>query len=240
LADFRFRFSEVMTPRGDMSTVSLLSDRRRGSRALFALMARQHGVASCVQARNVGVSRAVEERLVDEGALIRPMRGIVAAGGVPLTFSAQAMAAALRPGVTALSHGSAARLHCLAGFEHHATIEVIGARGSHIRVDPPVHARYSRGRISDDIVMLGAIPVTSIPLTLTHVAPQINRPQLVAAVGAALDRGESADEIRIVAERWREPGRPGPAQLLDVLDAVIGGAAGRRDRYGRWTVSLAR
>jgi hypothetical protein len=203
-----------------MSTVSLLSDRRRGARALFALMARQHGVASCRQACHVGVSRAVEERLVDEGALVRPMRGIVAACGVPLTFSAQAMAAALRPGVAALSHGAAARLHCLAGFEHHATIEVIGARGSHIRVDPPVLARYSRGRISDHIVMLGSIPVTSVPLTLTMLTSEITRAQALTAVSHAVRGGESPHAIREVAEQWRGPGRPGPAHLLDIIDAV--------------------
>jgi len=206
-----------------MSTVSLLSDRRRGLRALFALMARQHGVASCVQARHVGVSRNVEERLVDEGALVRPMRGIVAAGGVPLTFSAQAMAAALRPGVAALSHGAAARLHRLAGFEHHSTIDVIGARGSHIRVDPPVQARYSRGRISDHTVMLGAIPVTSIPLTLTLLTPEITRPQAFVAVSHAVSSGESPQAIREVAEQWRESGRPGPAHLLDIVEAVENG-----------------
>ena len=203
-----------------MRTVSLLSDRHRGPRALFALMAGQHGVASTVQARDVGVSRAVEERLVDEGALVRLTRGVLTAGGVPLTFSAQAMAAALQPGVVALSHGAAARLHCLTGFEHHATLDVIGTRGSHIRVQPPVYARYSRGRIADHVVIVGSIPVTSISLTLTQIAPEIRRPQLEAAVAAALGRGESVDEIRAVAERWRGPGRPGPAKVLDVLDSV--------------------
>jgi hypothetical protein len=28
------------------------------------------------------------------------------------------------------------------------------------------------------------------------------------------------DEIRAVAERWRGPGRPGPAKVLDVLDSL--------------------
>ena len=39
----------------------------------------------------------------------------------------------------------------------------------------------------------------------------------------AIHRGERMDTIREVAEQWREPGRPGPAQLLEVLDAVAGG-----------------
>ena len=173
--------------------------------------------------RDAGVSRAVEERLVAEGALVRLMHGILAAGGVPLTFSAQAMAAALRPGVVALSHGAAARLHRLSGFELHSTIDVIGARGSHIRVRPPVHARFSRGRVSDHVVMVGPIPVTSVPLTLTLLTPEITRAQLLAAVDDAIRRGERVDTIREVAEQWREPGRPGPAQLLEILDAVAGG-----------------
>jgi len=203
-----------------MSAVSVLSARRRGPRALFTLMARQHGVASCRQARDVGVSHAVEERLVAEGALVRLMRGILAAGGVPLTFSAQAMAAALRPGVVALCHGAAARLHRLAGFELHSTIDVIGARGSHIRVRPPVQARLTRGPVADHVVMVGPLPVTSVPLTLTLLTPEITRAQLLATVDDAIRRGECVDTIREVAEQWREPGRPGPAQLLEILDEV--------------------
>jgi hypothetical protein len=203
-----------------MSTVSLMSGRRGGPRTLFALMARQNGVASCGQARDAGVSRAVEDRLVGEGALVRLMRGVVAAGGVPLTFSAQAMAAALQPGVVALSHGAAGRLHRLAGFELHETIDVIGPRGAHLRVHPPVQARYSRRPVSDQVVMVGPIPVVSIALTLTQLAPEITRAQLLAAVGDAIRRGEPMEVIREVAAQWREPGRPGPAQVLDVLDAV--------------------
>lgn len=213
-----------------MRPVSVLSlsvvsapDRRRGPRALFALMADQHGVASRRQARGLGVSRAVEDRLVAEGALVRLTRGVVAAGGAPLTFSAQAMAATLRPGVTAISHGAAARLHGITGFAHHPVIDVIGPRGSHLRVETPMFARYSRGPIADHVVMVGPIAVLSLPLTLALLTSEIPWPDAIGAVTEALRRGVPEADLRTVAEEWLEPGRPGPGHLLEILDAIAAG-----------------
>lgn len=197
-------------------------DRERGPRALFSLMAAQHGVASRSQLRMLGVSRSVEARLVRDGALVRLPNSVVTAGGAPLTFSAQAMAATLRPGVAAVTHGAAARLHRLAGFEHHAQIDVIGTRGSHLRVEPPLVAHYTRRTLDDEVVSVGPIRVTSIPLTLTLVTPEIARDQLIAALADAVGRGVPAATIRDVAERWREAGRSGPPQLLELLDRLSG------------------
>ena len=187
--------------------------RHAGPRALFALMAEQHGVASRAQARAAGVTRAVEERLIAEGALVRAFPGVVAAGGVTMTFSAQAMAATLRPGVMGVSHGAAARLHRLAGFEHHPHIEVIGARGSHIRVDAPIFARYSRRPIDQHIGLVGAIRVTSIPLTLALATPEITSEQAAdtltqRAPPAACPRQRSGPSPSSGTER-AGPGRSG-------------------------------
>jgi hypothetical protein len=180
-------------------------------------LTRQHGVASRAQVRDVGVSRAVEERLVAEGALVRLFPGIVAAGGVPITFSAQAMAATLRPGVLGISHGAAARLHRLAGFERHPHIDVIGARGAHIRVDDPIFARYSRRPLHEHIVPVGAIRVTSIPLTLALVTPELTREQAGSCVMSALERGVPARSIRDLAVQWRGDGR-----LIELVDQFTG------------------
>ena len=183
-------------------------------------MATQHGVASSAQARGLGVSRAVEQRLVAEGALVRTLPGVLVAGGIEPTFASLAKAATLRPGVVGISHGAAARIHRLPGFGDYDVIDVIGARGSHIRGDQTMAAHYSRGPIGQHIAVIGGIPVTSIPLTLTLVTPRISRIEAVAALGVALDRGVPADSIRSVALRWREPGRAGPAKVLELLDRI--------------------
>ena len=139
-----------------------------------------------------------------------------------MTFSAQAMAATLRPGVLGVSHGAAARLHRLAGFEHHPHIEVIGARGSHIRVDAPIFARYSRRPIDQHIGLVGAIRVTSIPLTLALATPEITSEQAADTLTSALRRGVPAATIRAVAEQWHGAGRARPIRLLELLDRLGG------------------
>ena len=206
-----------------MSTVRTLSMTlpvQRGPRALFALMVSQHGVASSAQARELGVSRAVERRLVAEGALVRTRSGVLGAGGAQPTFATCAMAAALRPGVLAVSHGAAARIHRLPGFAAHSAVDVIGARGSHIRGDESVVAHYSRGPIEQHVVRVAGIPVTSIPLTLTLVTSSLTRSDAIAALGEAIGRGASAAAIRSVALQWQEPGRSGPSKVLELLDRI--------------------
>ena len=203
-----------------MSTLSETLPVQRGPRALFVLMVPQHGVASSAQARALGVSRAVEQRLVAEGALIRLLPGVLAAGGVQPTFATWAMAATLRPGVLAISHGAAARIHRLPGFAGHAGVDVIGTRGSHIRGYQSIVAHYSRGPIEQHVIRVAGIPVTSIPLTLTLLTSTLTRSEAIAALGEALSRGVPAAAIRSVALQWQEPGRSGPSKVIELLDHV--------------------
>jgi hypothetical protein len=183
-------------------------------------MASQHGVASSVQARQCGVSRSVERRLIAEGALVEPHRGVVATGGVRPTFQAQAMAAALCSGVQAVSHGSAARLHRLHGFVDYPVIDVIAVRGRRLRLRHPLVAHVTRGPIAEQLVWIGAIPVTSMPLTLVQVTTFAPRQHVEAALVEALRRGVPAATIRAVAVSWRRAGRRGPGELIELLDQV--------------------
>jgi hypothetical protein len=183
-------------------------------------MTRQHGVASRAQGRAVGVSRAVERRLVSEGALVPVLSGVLAAGGMPITFRTTAMAASLRSGVMAVSHGAAARLHGLAGFEAYAVVDVIGGRGARLRIEPPVMTHYSRGPLRGHVTRVGAIPVTSVALTLTLLAPTCDPGTTHGALCDALRRGVPAPAIRAVALAWRECGRSGPALVLALLDQL--------------------
>lgn len=190
-----------------------------GVPALFGLMRRQHGVASVRQARSVGVSRSVQRRLVAEGAMLEPLPGVLVVGGAPPTFAAQAMASSLLPGVVAVSHGAAARLHRLAGFAEHDHIDVVGDRGSHLHPPRPIVGHYSRGPLQDDIVHVGAIPVTSLALTLVLVAAAAPERRTAQALDDAIARGLPVARIRLLTTQWRRQGRSGAPQLLALLPA---------------------
>ena len=180
---------------------------RRGPAALFELMREQHGVASRPQARAVGVSRAVERRLVAEGALVRPVGEVLAVGGVWPSFASRCMATSLLAGVQAISHGAAARLHRLPGFEQHESLDAIGRRGARLHHPPPVVTHRSRRDLDDHIVRVARIPVTSIPLTLVLLAGTVDDRVLARALDDAIRRGIPPAPIEELARRWRVSGR---------------------------------
>lgn len=187
-------------------------------RDLMQLLSVQHGVASTAQVRELGISRRVERRLLIDGILHTPAPGVVAVGGAPPTFCGRAMAASLAPGVTAVSHGAAARLHRLAGFDDHETIDVIARRGASPRL-PLRHTRlhWTRAALDGDVTMVGPIPTLSIPATLAL----LGRDHPIAAVSAALDdslgRGIPVEAFQAAAGTWRRGGRSGPAVLCRLL-----------------------
>jgi very-short-patch-repair endonuclease len=184
---------------------------------LFALMRQQHGVATTSQARALGLTRRAELRMLSAGSLQSPARDVLAAGGVPVTFEGRAMAAALSPGVTAVSHGAAARLHGLDGFERHETVDVIGVQGANPRPAPGAAVHYTRGPVLEHTLTIRKIPTMSIASTLALLAPAAGIGPTARALDSALRLGVCADELRMVALAWRSRGRSGPPALLMLL-----------------------
>jgi very-short-patch-repair endonuclease len=184
---------------------------------LFELMAGQHGVASTKQARAAGVTWRAERRLVEQGAVTSPYPDVLAAAGAPVTFHRRAMAAALSPGVVAVSHGAAARLHRLDGFDRHEVVDVIGRRGAHLHRDLQTDLHYTRGDVADHILRVESIPVLSIAATLALLAPAVGIGPTARALDSALRLGVSTEELRTVAQSWRRRGRAGPPALLMLL-----------------------
>ena len=213
--------------------------------ALFQLMAGQHGVAATGQVRRLGISRRVERRLLADGAIDQPCPGVVTVAGTPLTFHGRAMAAALTRGVVAISHGAAARLHGLDGFEHHDVVDLIGVNGA--APHPPLRPQFhqTRGPVGDHVVEVAGIPVLSIPLTLTLLAPVAGIGRTARALDAALRRGTDVEELRAVARSWRRRGRSGPPALLMLIRERVEAEDGRsviagRSRASRPTPSTGR
>jgi REase_MTES_1575 len=188
-----------------------------GVQALFTLMSRQHGVASTAQARQLGVSWRAERRLLDDGALRSPCPGILTAGGAPLTFHRRAMAAALGRGVVAISHGAAARLHGLDGFDRHDTVDVLGAKGANPHQRLGVRVHRTRGDIGPHVTGIEGIPALTVAATLTLLAPAVGIGPTARALDGALRDGTTAEELKDVAEAWRRRGRTGPPALLMLL-----------------------
>ena len=188
-----------------------------GVKALLQLMTTQHGVASTSQSRELGVTRRVETRMLADGTLQSPSPGVLTVGGAPLTFHRRAMAAALSRGVVAVSHGAAARLHGLDGFDRHDVVDVLGVKGAnpHERLGVAVHR--TRGDIDEHVTRVEKIPVLSIPATLTLLAPAVGIGATAKALDSALRLGVEAEQLRTVAEAWRRRGRSGPPALLMLL-----------------------
>jgi hypothetical protein len=186
-------------------------------RALLELMARQHGVASTSQSRALGVSRRAELRLLDQGIIMSPLPEVLVVAGAPITFHGRAMAAALTPGVTAVSHGAAARLHGLDGFARHETVDVIGPCGANPHAVEGMDLHYTRGPLLQHIVEVDRVPVMTIPSTLALLAPEVGIGPTARALDSALRLGVSTDELRAVAQAWRRQGRSGPPALLMLL-----------------------
>lgn len=192
-------------------------DTQDGVEELLQLVAGQHAVATSTQARALGISRRVERRLIDRGLLASPWPGVLVAGGAPTTFIARAMAAALAPGVYAVSHGAAARLHGLDGFDHHDTVDVIATKGSDPRPDAGLVIHHTRGPVAEHVTTVDGVPALSVPATLALLAPAVGIGPTAKALDSALRVGVPSDELRLVAQAWRRRGRSGPAALLMLL-----------------------
>jgi hypothetical protein len=184
---------------------------------LFELLARQHAVVTTAQARSAGVSTRVQRRLIADGVLLAPAPGLLAAAGCAPTFESRAMAATLLPGVAAVSHGAAARLHGLDAFGDHDVVDVLAGKGAG---PPPVHGvivRFTRGPIGDHTTEVAGVPVLTLAATLVLLAPAVGVVRTRAALDEAIDGGLDVDELHAVADAWRQRGRAGPPALLALL-----------------------
>jgi hypothetical protein len=185
---------------------------------LLELMARQHGVAASHQARACGIDSAAQRRLIDRGVFIRPVAGVLVSSGAPRTWHQRALVATMAPGRSVVSHGAAARLHGLAGFEHHRHVDVLCRKGWW--PDPPAGTitHFTRGPRNDAVVEIDSIPVLDVGVTLALLAPVAGVERTIRALDSALGLGHQVDDLRAAALRWQRRGRAGPTTLLRLLD----------------------
>jgi hypothetical protein len=185
---------------------------------LFATMAAQHGVASTRQARSLGIDSRVERRLIEQDILSRPAHGTLVSPAAPRTWEQRAITATFACGDAVLSHGAAARLHGLDGFDRHDVIDVLCRKGSWPIPPPETIARFTRGLGADDVTEVASIPVLTIATTLVLLPPAAGLDATARALDSALRAGHHLDELREAANRWRRRGRSGPPMVLRLID----------------------
>ena len=163
---------------------------------MAALAARQHGVVSVAQLRELGFDGAAITRRVQVGRLHRLHRGVYAVGHKQLTPEGRWLAAVLACGRKAvLSHASAAGLWRIrqpnAGATIHVTVPTHAGikqrKGIRVHRSPSVEATEHEG-----------IPVTTPAQTLRDIKPALSdyawKKALEQAEILRLDTGEQARE----------------------------------------------
>jgi hypothetical protein len=187
--------------------------------ALFDLMATQHGVATAAQARRADVSWHVQDRLVAAGVLQRPAIGVLVSRATPRTWEQRVLEAVWAPGCAVVSHGAAARLHGLDGFDRYDRVDVLCRKGWWPSAPDGTVRHFTRGLTEPaDVVQIGAVPVLDIGATLALLPPSVGVTRTAKALDSALRHGVPIEDLREVARRWQRRGRSGPSTMLRLLD----------------------
>jgi hypothetical protein len=183
--------------------------------ALAALAARQYGVVSSAQLRELGLrTRAVHHRAAT-GRLHRVHRGVYAVGHESLSLEARRMAAVLACGDHALlSHRSAAAAWGLRATSRTRWDVTTPQRGR--RSLPGIELHAARALANEDATTLRGIPVTSVPRTLVDLAAVLPPGALERAVHEA-EVLRLLDVAAVDAVLARSPGRRGTGRLRALL-----------------------
>jgi hypothetical protein len=196
-------------------------------RAAAAIAARQGGVISAKQLRDVGLNASAVRLRAERGRLIRLHRGVYAYGHAQLTLDGHLWAAVLAcggPGAAALSHRTGAAAWDLLPFPI-GRLELITFNAGRSTAQLRVH----RSRTLDpeaDVVLRGGLPVTTVARTLLDLAAVLSPHRLERLVGRA-ELLRLFDLVAIEAAIERAP-RNGPR-----LRAAIAAVAARPPEYTR-------
>ncbi|MEO6570780.1 MAG: hypothetical protein ABIO83_04475 [Ilumatobacteraceae bacterium] len=186
---------------------------------MFDEMAVRDGVLTCEHARTLGLVWEREQTLVDAGVIDRPVPGVIRAIGSEPTWRQRVRIAALAPGDGVISHGAAARLHALDGFDRYDEVDVLCRKGWWPNGPDRTLTHFTRGLTHPlDVIEIGGIRTLSIGATLTLLSPTAGLGGTARALDSALRAGATIDDLRLVGQRWTKRGRPGPRTLLMLLD----------------------
>lgn len=192
---------------------------------IAALAARQYGVVTRAQLRELGLSDAAVGRRAAAGRLHRVHRGVYAVGHARLSDEGEWMAAVLAGGLgAALSHQAASRLFRI-WRRVPVLIDVVARR----RRRPSGRVRFHRAASLDarDVTTHRGIPVTTVARTLVDLSDQLTNHQLANVIHEAAFRNRFS-EAATRAAMERAQGRHNLHRLEQALIAHAQGSAGTR------------
>jgi hypothetical protein len=186
----------------------------------FEYMSQRDGVAAASDARAFGVTWDREQHLVDVGVIERPAPGVLRSVPAPVSWNQRVRIAALAPGDAVISHGAAARLHQLDGFDRYASVDVLCRKGWCPNCPADTITHFTRGLDNPDldVVEVDGIRTLSTGATLALLKPACGVGLTARALDSALRLGNNIDDLRATARRWQRRGRSGPRTLLMLLD----------------------
>ena len=211
--------------------------------SLYGVLNANHGVVGLDQMRALGFTRSAIAHLAQTGTLTRAGPGVFIAAASPNTWHQQIQIAALAPGVLAMSHHTAARLHGLPEVlqsrapQHHrrdrrtgattGAVEVLAVRGARPHVGADVIVRFTRAdpvRVrTDRTVRIDSIPVVDLGTVICQMAETLDATTLRSTIVTVLSDGSLSQrrrrlrEITEAVRWWRCPGRRGPRLVADAL-----------------------
>lgn len=190
---------------------------RTVERELARLAGDAHGVVTREEMLAAGITLAEIKWRVGTGALLRVHRSVYRVGHRAPSVESLYMAAVKAGGFRAALCGRAAG-HLLGVLKGSPPApDVITATDRRIA---GVRTRRSRGLGAGDVMTWRGIPVTSVPLTLVHVAAVLAIDELALACHeAGIRHGTSPDEVEAVLSRW--PTSPGAGRLRRVLHGDV-------------------
>lgn len=160
------------------------------SRALTRFALWQHGLVTRTQAKSVGCSDEVLQRLCRDGSLQRLERGVYRFTNVPRSFEQRVLAACLAHSGAVACRLTAARLH---GFEPDEpaaqgdTRPEILCRTARRQPREGGHVMHSSAALADaDVVLRARIPTTSPARTLRDLAGRLPAPVVDRLLGHLL------------------------------------------------------
>jgi hypothetical protein len=183
---------------------------------VLPLAQRQHGVFTVFQVRAGGGTVHQIKHRVEDGLWERRSRHVLALAGAPRTFEHQIMAACLHTDGSVASHRSAARLQRVPNLRT-TEVEVTACYGDTSR-NPFGTLHRSVDLTSEDIVLVGAIPTTSLPRTVADLFTclSLQRASWIAEGLLATDR-LTLDALAAVHDRYGRQGRPATVDVRELI-----------------------
>jgi very-short-patch-repair endonuclease len=190
-----------------------VAEQAGGATAIARIASGQHGVVTRAELLGAGVTKRQIEKRLASGALIREYRGVYRVGHRAPSVEARYMAAVKAGGEEALLAGRAAAhlLGIVRGRPPEPT--VIAPKPRRVR---GLRVRVRRGLEPRNGTKVAGIPVTTVPLTLVALSPDLTIEELARACHEAGVRYGTTPR-QVEKELARRPNAPGAKKLRMVL-----------------------